>query len=295
MTGVIKSMTGFGRGEFMDQDLKVVVEMKAVNHRYSDINIKIPRKFSFFETEIRNFLKKEIQRGKIDVFISYEDLGERTSSVHLHEELGRQYYEAILKLSDTLGIQNDATAYRISRFPEVLTLEENEMNQENAQHVLMEAVKAALGQFVDSRIREGEHLKEDILSKLDGMDEKITFVEQRHPQMVSDYRKKIEAKVHELLSDVNVDESRIATEVVIYADKVAVDEETVRLRSHINAMKAELSEGGGIGRKLDFIAQEMNREANTILSKANDISISNVAIDLKTEIEKIREQVQNIE
>lgn len=295
MKTVIKSMTGFGRGEFIDQDLKVVVEMKAVNHRYSDINIKIPRKFSFFESEVRNFLKKEIQRGKVDVFISYEDMGDRTSTVHLHEELGREYFQAISRISELFKIPNDATAYRISRFPEVLTLEENEMNQENAQHVIMESIKLALAQFMESRTREGENLRQDIIGKLEGMNEKICIVEERYPQMVSDYRTKIETKVKELLSDANIDESRIATEVVIYADKIAVDEETVRLRSHINAMKEELLAGGGIGRKLDFIAQEMNREANTILSKANDKAISNAAIDLKTDIEKIREQVQNIE
>ena len=295
MKNLINSMTGFGRGEFIDQDLKVVIEMKAVNHRYSDINIKIPRKFSFLETEIRNYLKKEIQRGKVDVFISYEDLADRTSTVHLHEELGREYYQAIHKLSESLGIANDATAYRISRFPEVLTLEENEMNQESARYVLMEALKLSLAQFLESRAKEGQNLADDIIAKLDGMDGKITLVEERYPQMVSDYRKKLETKVQELLTDVNIDESRIATEVVIYADKIAVDEETVRLRSHCSAMKEVLLSGGGIGRKLDFIAQEMNREANTILSKCNDITISNIAIDLKTEIEKIREQVQNIE
>lgn len=295
MNRMIKSMTGFGRGEFIANDLKIVCEMKAVNHRYSDINIKIPRKFSFFETEVRNFLKKEIQRGKVDVFISYEDLADRTSNVQLHEELGREYFMAISKLAESLGIPNDATAYRISRFPEVLTLEETEMNQENAQEVIIEALKLALEQFMESRVKEGENLRADIISKLDGMNDKIVLVEERYPQMVSDYRNKLETKVHELLSDVNIDESRIATEVIIYADKIAVDEETVRLRSHITAMKEELLAGGNIGRKLDFIAQEMNREANTILSKCNDKAISNIAIDLKTEIEKIREQVQNIE
>ncbi|MBR5047831.1 MAG: YicC family protein [Eubacterium sp.] len=292
---MIKSMTGFGRGEYIEQDLKIVVEMKAVNHRYSDINVKIPRKLSFLEQEVRSYLKKEILRGKIDVFISYEDLADRTSQVCLHEELARGYYEAINKLSESLDILNDLSAYRLSRYPEVLSLEESEINQDNVRHVLMESIGLALKQFADSRIQEGQHLQEDILAKLDGMDEKIRIVEQRYPQMVSDYRKKLEAKVHDLLTDANIDESRIATEVVIYADKIAVDEETVRLRSHISAMRAELLSGGGIGRKLDFIAQEMNREANTILSKCNDITISNVAIDLKTEIEKIREQVQNIE
>ena len=292
---MIKSMTGFGRGEYIAQDLKIVVEMKAVNHRYSDINVKIPRKLSFLEQEVRNYLKKEILRGKIDVFITYEDLADRSSEVCLHEELARGYYEAINRLSESLGIVNDVSAYRISRFPEVLSLEESEINQDNVRLVLMESINRALEQFSQSRILEGENLLRDILSKLDGMDEKITMVEQRYPQMVSDYRKKLEAKVHDLLSDANIDESRIATEVVIYADKIAVDEETVRLRSHISAMRTELLAGGGIGRKLDFIAQEMNREANTILSKCNDISISNVAIDLKTDIEKIREQVQNIE
>ena len=288
-------MTGFGRGEYIAQDLKIVVEMKAVNHRYSDINVKIPRKLSFLEQEVRNYLKKEILRGKIDIFITYEDLADRSSQVCLHEELARGYYEAINRLSASLDIPNDVSAYRISRFPEVLSLEESEINQDNVRLVLMEAIGLALEQFTQSRILEGKNLLDDILSKLDGMDEKITVVEQRYPQMVSDYRKKLETKVHDLLTDANIDESRVATEVVIYADKIAVDEETVRLRSHISAMRGELLSGGGIGRKLDFIAQEMNREANTILSKCNDITISNVAIDLKTDIEKIREQVQNIE
>ena len=295
MNILIKSMTGFGRGEHIDQDLKIVVEMKAVNHRYSDINVKIPRKLSFLETEVRNYLKTEIQRGKIDVFITCEDLADHTADVRLHEGLAREYYDAISRLSESLGIPNDATAYRISRYPEVLTLEESELNQENVKKVLTESLRLALAQFMESRTREGENLARDIMAKLEGMDEKIRIVEERYPQMVSDYRKKLESKVHDLLAEVNIDESRIATEVVVYADKIAVDEETVRLRSHIHAMKEELSTGGSIGRKLDFIAQEMNREANTILSKCNDITISDVAIDLKTDIEKIREQVQNIE
>ena len=288
-------MTGFGRGEYIAQDLKIVVEMKAVNHRYSDINVKIPRKLSFLEQEVRNYLKKEILRGKIDIFITYEDLADRTSQVCLHEELARGYYEAINRLSDSLGIVNDVSAYRISRFPEVLSLEESEINQDNVRLVLMESIGLAMEQFTQSRILEGQNLLDDILSKLDGMEEKITIVEQRYPQMVSDYRKKLETKVHDLLTDANIDESRVATEVVIYADKIAVDEETVRLRSHISAMRAELLSGGGIGRKLDFIAQEMNREANTILSKTNDLAVSDRAIELKTDIEKVREQIQNLE
>ena len=292
---MIKSMTGFGHGELVSEDFRITVEMKAVNHRYCDINIKMPKKLNFIEADIRNTLKKTIKRGKVDVYISFEDLSESTVRVRLNEEMGREYFEALNQLGSKLGISETVTAWQVARFPEVLTLEDVPMNQDYASHEIMEAVRQAADHFADSRIKEGENLKEDILGKLQGMKKNITLVEERYPQMVAEYRKKLMDKVQALLSDANIDESRIATEVVIYADKISVDEETVRLRSHIDNMKDELVRGGSVGRKLDFIAQEMNREANTILSKANDIEISNIAIELKTEVERIREQVQNIE
>lgn len=279
----------------MSQDCKVTVEIKAVNHRYCDINMKLPRKLNYLETDVRNYLKKSIGRGKVDVFISYEDLTAGDVNVRLNEELGREYYQAIMKLGETLHINGEVTALQVARFSDVLTLEDLPVNQEYIRQQIMETLEAALEHFSQSREREGENLKEDILWKLDGMKKNVEFIEKRYPELILEYRRKLEDKVKELLGDTGIDESRIASEVVIYADKICVDEETVRLNSHIENMKEELLKRGAVGRKLDFIAQEMNREANTILSKANDMEVSNRAIDLKTEIEKIREQVQNIE
>ena len=281
---MIKSMTGFGRGESVSEDCKVTVEIKAVNHRYCDLNMKLPRKLNYLEADIRNFLKQSIQRGKVDVFINYEDLSAKDVNVRLNEELGREYYAALTRLGETLGISSEVTA-----------LEDVPVNQDSIKEQIMEALKEATNHFSASREKEGENLRNDILIKLDEMKENVTFIEERYPAIVSEYRKKLEDKVAELLEDSNIDENRIAAEVVIYSDKICVDEETVRLKSHIDGMRDELLKGGNVGRKLDFIAQEMNREANTILSKANDIEVSDHAIDLKTEIEKIREQVQNIE
>lgn len=295
MERLIKSMTGFGRSEMVTEQCKITVEIKAVNHRYCDLNIKMPKKLNILENAVRGAIKKAVHRGKLDVYIGYEDLSEHAACVQLNKELGREYYRALSELSEELGIVNDASAVRIARMPEVLMLSEAQLVPEEVEETLLLAVGQALSQFMESRVREGEQLKEDILRKLHGMTGNISAIEERYPQMVSDYRKKLTDKVKELLADSNVDESRIATEVVIYADKICVDEETVRLHSHITNMEEELTRGGNVGRKLDFIAQEMNREANTILSKANDITVSNMAIDLKTEIEKIREQVQNIE
>ena len=292
---MIKSMTGFGRGESVSEDCKVTVEIKAVNHRYCDLNMKLPRKLNYLEADIRSFLKKSIQRGKVDIFINYEDLSAKDVNVRLNEELGREYYAALTKLGEMLGISADVTALQVGRFPDVLTLEDVSGNQDSIKEQIMKALEEAVGHFSDSREKEGENLKKDILAKLDDMKDNVSFIEERYPDIVSAYRKKLEDKVAELLGDTNIDENRIAAEVVIYSDKICVDEETVRLKSHIDGMRDELLKGGNVGRKLDFIAQEMNREANTILSKANDIEVSDRAIDLKTEIEKIREQVQNIE
>lgn len=292
---MIKSMTGFGRSELVTDQCKISVEIKAVNHRYCDLNVKIPKKLNSLENAVRSYLKKSVNRGKLDIYISYEDLSEHADCVQVNEGLSREYYKALANLSELLDIPNDATALKIARMPEVMSLEDARVDPDSLEETLLQTVEQALLQFMDSRCKEGNHLKEDILDKLHGMEDRVSEIEKRYPQMVSDYRKKLEDKVRDLLADTSMDESRIATEVVIYADKICVDEETVRLRSHIKNMEDELIRGGNVGRKLDFIAQEMNREANTILSKANDITISNTAIELKTEIEKIREQVQNIE
>ncbi len=292
---MIKSMTGFGRSENSTENRKFIVEIKAVNHRYCDVTIKMPKKISFFEASIRNLLKQYIQRGKVDVFITYEDYTESKLCVKYNEDIARAYYTNITKLSEDFGLENDLKASSLSRYPEVLTLEEQDIDEEEIWSLLETTIKEACERFVETRIVEGDHLKKDIFQKLDAINDKVAFIEEREPQIIKEYREKLMNKVQELLGDTKIDESVLATELIIYSDKICVDEETVRLRSHINHTKSTLDEGNSVGRKLDFIAQEMNREANTILSKANDLEVSNMAIDIKTEIEKIREQIQNIE
>lgn len=292
---MLKSMTGFGRCEIAQVDRKITVEMKAVNHRYCDISIKMPKKLSFFEAGIRNVLKQFIGRGKIDVYITYEDYTENNVCVKYNADLAREYYNNLERMSKEFGIENDIRVSSLSRYPEVFTLEEQTIDEKELWELVEEAVKTAASRFVETRITEGENLKQDIVAKLDGMLRLVDFIETRSPEIVAEYRNKIYAKVAELLGDTKVEESILVTEVTVFADKICVDEETVRLRSHILNMKDTLNDSDNIGRKLDFIAQEMNREANTILSKANDLEVTNKAIDLKTEIEKVREQIQNIE
>lgn len=292
---MIKSMTGFGRFEVSDAERKMIVEMKAVNHRYLDINMRMPKKLCFFESAIRNFLKKYVQRGKIDVFITYEDYTENKICLRYNEEIAKEYVAYLKQLEETFGLENDIKVSDLSKYPEVLILEEHSVDEKELWKLLEQTLEGAVKQLTDTRIEEGGHLKKDLFQKLDAMLEIVEFIEQRSPEVLKEYKKKLEEKVKELLENAQLDESRILTEVTIFADKICVDEEIVRLKSHIESTKTTLQEGGSIGRKLDFIAQEMNREANTTLSKANDLEISNRAIDLKTEIEKIREQIQNIE
>ena len=292
---MIKSMTGFGRGEILERDRKFTIEMKAVNHRYFDCNIRMPKNLSYFESSIRSTLKKYIERGKVDVFITYEDLSETNVALHYNETLAGQYLSYFRKMHETFGLEDDIRVSTLGRCPDVFTLEENKENEDEIWSTLEKALVQACEQFVEARIREGDNLKKDLLEKLDHMKQNVTRVEERYPGIVEAYTKRLEEKVHELLEDKQIDEARLAAELVIFSDKICTDEETVRLRSHIDSMAKELNAGGGVGRKLDFIAQEMNREANTILSKANDLETSNIAIELKTEIEKVREQIQNIE
>ena len=292
---MIKSMTGFGRSEIVRGQRKISVEIKSVNHRYLEAGIKMPKKLNIFESRIRELLKKYAQRGKIDIFITYEDNSEDTVSLKYNHDTAVEYMNILNKMSELFNMKNDITISALSRYPEVITAQEVQADEEELWNFIEEAVKEAFEQFVQTRIKEGENLRKDLLGKLDHMEELVEFIEVRSPMIMKEYRTKLENKVKELLGATPIDENRIATEVIIYADKICVDEETVRLRSHISHAKQCLMEDGGIGRKMDFIAQEMNREANTILSKADDIEISNKAIDLKTEIEKVREQIQNIE
>lgn len=291
---MIKSMTGFGRYEYQTGSKKFTVELKGVNHRYLDVNIRMPKKFNFFETAIRTLLKQYALRGKVDIFITYEDNSESQAALKYNETLAAEYMRYFKQMEESFGIDNDIRVSTLAHCPEVLTMEEKPDDEDALWSGLQMALESAFAQFVETRTTEGENLKKDILNKLSGMETLVGHVEERSPQIVEEYRKKLEDKIHELL-DVPVDENRMAAEVILYADKICTDEETVRLKSHISHMRDTLEETEGIGRKLDFIAQEMNREANTILSKANDLEVSNYAIGLKTEIEKIREQIQNIE
>ena len=295
IANMIKSMTGFGRCEITENNRKFTVEMKAVNHRYLDVNVKMPKKLNFFESSIRNELKNYVSRGKIDLFITYEDLSENTSNVHYNKELAAEYLKYLRQMQQDFGLEDDVRVSTLSKYPDVFTMEENEGDEEEIWKELKKALDGAAETFVQSRIVEGENLKNDLIAKLDNMLKLVDFIAQRSPQIIAEYRQKLMDKVKEMLGDNTVDESRLVTEVTIFADKVCVDEEMVRLRSHVETTKNALIEGGSIGRKLDFIAQEMNREANTILSKSNDLEISNCGIELKTEIEKVREQIQNIE
>ena len=292
---MIKSMTGFGRGEVSNESCKVTVEMKSVNHRYLDVNMKMPKKLNFFEASIRNLLKEYIQRGKVDLFISFEDLSENSVNVTYHKEVAAEYMNFLQQMAEDFSLENDVRVSSLARFPEVMTLDDVEIDEEGVWKSLEKAIRQAAEGFVESRIKEGENLCADLIAKLDEMLEAVDFIEARSPQIIEEYKKRLTDKVQEMLGDAKVDEARLVTEVTIFADKVCVDEELVRLRSHVQTTKNTLLEGGGIGRKLDFLAQEMNREANTILSKANDLEISNKGIELKTAIEKVREQIQNIE
>ena len=279
---MIKSMTGFGRYETVTDEYKISVEMKAVNHRYLDLSVKMPKKFNFFEAGIRNLLKNYIQRGKVDVFISYEDYTENKLCLKYNSALAAEYMDYFAKMEAEFGIQNDIKVSALAKCPEVLTMDEVPEDEDQMWKLLSETIEEAAKRFVETRITEGETLKNDLLKKLGLMNDLLNFIEERSPRILMEYRAKLEDKVKELLAGASIDEGRIATEVTIFADKICVDEETVRLRSHIDNTRTELEAGGSVGRKLDFIAQEMNREANTILSKANDLEISDKAITLKT-------------
>ncbi|MCX4344446.1 MAG: YicC family protein [Kineothrix sp.] len=292
---MIKSMTGFGRNEVSEEKRKITVEIKSVNHRYLDVNIKMPKKLSFFEAAIRTELKKYMQRGKVDVFIAYEDFTESNVCVKYNKELAAEYMGYLEKMAEDFGLDNDIRVSALSRYPEVLTMEEQSVDEEEIWKALCGAVQGAAEKFVETRLKEGEALKTDLIAKLDGMLDHLSFIEERSPQLVEEYKDKLRERVRELLEDTQIEESRLLLEVTLFADKICVDEELVRLRNHIETTRQTLVDGGSIGRKLDFIAQEMNREANTILSKINNMEISNRAIELKTEIEKVREQIQNIE
>ena len=293
---MIRSMTGFGHGEVSnDKNQKVTVEMKSVNHRYCDISLKLPKKLAMFEANIRNIMKEYASRGKIDIYVSYEDLSETAASLHYNQAMAEEYMQVFKKMQEDFNIETKITAEALAKYPEVVTIEEVQQDEEVWWELLEAALRQAAEKFVETRTIEGANLKRDLLGKLDQMAADVAFIEERSPQIIAEYRSKLEEKVKEFLEDSTIEENRIAAEVTLYADKIAVDEEIVRLQSHISSMTDVLESDESIGRKLDFMAQEMNREANTILSKSSDVDLADHAIELKTNVEKVREQIQNIE
>lgn len=295
---MVSSMTGFGRSEITEGQKKVIVELKSVNNRYLDLNIKMPKKFNAFEANIRSELKKYMKRGKVDVFISYEDFSESDKKIMYNKAIAEEYMVYLRQMAVDFGLDNDIRISSLSKFPEVFTMEEEELDEDEIWSILSKALNAAGEQFAAARAREGEFLQKDLLDKLDEMLGDVEFITERSPKIIDEYKSKLHEKIKDLLEDKQVDEGRLLMEVTLYADKICVDEELVRLRSHVQATRQTIEKGDdkdGIGRKLDFLAQEMNREANTILSKSTDLEISDRGISLKTSIEKIREQIQNLE
>ncbi len=292
---MIKSMTGFGRCETVTANRRFTVEIKSVNHRYLDIGIRMPRQLNPFESAVRGILREYIERGKTDVSISMEDSAKEQYAVQYNAQIAAQYLAHMNEMAEMFGIENDIRVSTLARFPEVLTAQEQPADEKELWADLEPAVRGACERLAASRAAEGEQLRSDLMGKLHGMLSHVDFIEERSPVILAEYRGRLEEKVRDLLADKTIDDARIATEITIFADKICVDEETVRLRSHIRSMMDTLERGGAVGRQLDFIAQEMNREANTILSKTNDIRISDTGIGLKTDIEKVREQIQNIE
>lgn len=292
---MIKSMTGYGRCEIANETRKIIVEMKSVNHRYLDVAVKMPKKLTLFENAIRGLVKEYAQRGKVDIFISYEDCTEFQGQLKYNEALAKEYVGYMKQMAEHYELPLELSAASLARYPEVLMMEAQELDEKEWWQLLEQGLRGAAKKFVEARSREGGQLCEDLLCKLDAMTAYVEQIEERSPEIIAEYRTKLTDKVQELLGDTQVDEARLITEVTIFADKICTDEETVRLKSHISNMRETLLQGDNIGRKLDFIAQEMNREANTILSKANDMTVSDIAINLKTEVEKVREQIQNIE
>lgn len=293
---MIKSMTSFGRAQSEEgKDLSFSIEMKSVNHRYLDVNIRMPRIMLALEEKIRNIISKRLNRGKVDVFINYKNYGNSAGKPKLNLELAKEYYECLKQIRDELQVIDDISTTRITRLPDVITLEEPEENLDNILSQISPLIESALDLMDGMRIKEGEKLKEDILSKVQMIESYVEEIEKLADVIPKNYKKKLEERLSELLSGVDIDESRIALEVAILSDKAAVDEEITRLRSHLSQIKSTLDLDEPIGRKLDFIIQEINREANTIASKSTDISMTNKVIEIKNTIEKIREQVQNIE
>ena len=292
---MVKSMTGYGRAEDTLNGCTITVELRSVNNRYLDCNVRVPRLYLFAEETIKSRVQNTISRGKVDVFVTLDSTGGEQVQVSVNQPLADGYYAALTQLAERYGLSKDISVSLLSRFPDVLLAEKAEEDVEQRAQDICSVLDRALADFDQMRTREGARLEADVLSRAARIEELVGKVEERSPQTVAEYRAKLEARMNEVLSNTQLDPARILTEAAIFADKVAVDEETVRLRSHIGQLRHMLEQGGATGRKLDFLIQEFNREANTIGSKCSDIDIARHVVDIKAEIEKIREQVQNIE
>ncbi len=292
---MIKSMTGFGRGTASNESLNVTVEIKAVNHRYFEFSARMPRAYQFLEEKLKVHCQKSISRGKVELSVFVEELTENSTEVVLNHTYAKAYIKALKNLSKEYKIKNDVKVSTLASNPEIFKLRKNALPDEVVEEAVIKALDEAITAFIAMRETEGERLKADILSRAQTILGKVSLVEERSPETVKAYRERLEQKVRELLENAQVDEQRLITETAIFADKVAVDEETVRLRSHIKQLESLLESAEPIGKKLDFIVQEMNRETNTIGSKAQDVEIAHIVVDIKSEIEKIREQIQNVE
>ncbi|MBR5826557.1 MAG: YicC family protein [Clostridia bacterium] len=292
---MIRSMTGFGRAQEIVDGMSITVEMKSVNHRYFDFSSRVPRTFGFLDEKLKSYIQTVVSRGKMECFVQIEELREEDCIVSVNHSLAKGYINALNELCETYELRNDMTVSSVARYHEIFSVHKNEADEERIWNAVKKVTDSALKNFIAMREREGEKLKKDVLERCELILSNVAFIETRSPQTVSEYNAKLIERMRSVLEDVNVDEQRLLTEAAIYADKVAVAEETVRLRSHISQMYEFMSSTEAIGRKMDFLVQEFNREANTIGSKAQDVEIARKVIDIKAEIEKIREQIQNIE
>ena len=293
--GKLLSMTGYGSAKGSVEGQEFTVELKSVNNRYLDCSVRLPRNFLFAEDTVKQAVSAGVSRGKVDVFVSAQASQDSGTVVSVNEELARGYRDAVARIAETLGLESGLNAFSLARFPDVLTVERRELDKDKAAAALSEITAKAVEEFNAMREREGERLRRDMLGKLETIEGLVSVVEERSPQTVKEYRERLEARLRDILADRSLDEQRVITEAAIFADRTAVDEETVRLRSHIAQFRTMLEEGSPIGRKMDFLVQEFNRESNTIGSKCSDASLAKVVVDLKSEIEKIREQLQNVE
>ncbi|MBR0415420.1 MAG: YicC family protein [Clostridia bacterium] len=292
---MIRSMTGYGRAQAIRDGLDITFEIKSVNHRYFDFSSRVPRSYAFLEEKLKAFVKEQVARGKIECYVHILEIDAQAADVVINAPLVEGYIRALNSLESEYGLRNDISVMQVGRMPEVLTVKKAEADEDAVWQAVMPVAQEAIDRFIAMRAKEGEKLKEDVLSRAETILANVAFIESQSEQTVKDYTARLSERIQEVLADTTIDEARILTEAAIFADKVAVAEETVRLRSHIAQLGDMLESEEAVGRKLDFLVQEMNREANTIGSKCQDVNVTKKVLDIKSEIEKIREQIQNIE